>query len=411
MEHARTITNLKFNAVSDRGQREYNEDSYLIDKGLNLFIVADGMGGHASGETASSLAVKCVRDTIYLRQDMINAFSLGEEDVSREDILTLMDHAIQDACSKIYDLARSEPKKRGMGTTLLSLLIAGRRAFIAHVGDSRLYLVRQGFLYQLTEDHSLINELRRMGREEEANSGKYKNAITRAVGVHENVQVDTLDLDVIPEDYFLLATDGLYSLLSSEEISSCIIESKFEATLGQLLALVKERQGQDNITGILVYVPEQDNIPERLKRELNLRVQGLRKMPFFEHLSYQELIRVMNRGRIKSYKKGVEIVTEGKEGEELFIILAGNALVKKGDNVIAELKQGDHFGEMAIVNCFLRSATVVADDEIKAFVIHRKEFFDLVRERPSTGVKILWSLLEVLARRLRTTSYELSLQK
>ena len=198
---------LSFWAATDVGKkREVNEDNFLVDKKLSLFIVADGMGGHASGEVASHLAVHELRNTVDAGRDVVDRFTRDAAAVRPQEILTLLEHAVQTAGHTIYQRGVSEPEKRGMGTTTSALLIAGDRGFIAHVGDSRIYMVRGGQVVQLTEDHSLINELIRRGRitrenlEDSPPYKAYKNAVTRAVGVYETVQGDTIDFEILQGD-------------------------------------------------------------------------------------------------------------------------------------------------------------------------------------------------------------------
>src|SRR5580765_8407826 len=156
---------LSFWAATDVGKkREMNEDNFLVDKKLSLFIVADGMGGHASGEVASQLAVHEFRAAVEASKETIERYASGDASVRPQEILTILEAAVQGAGSTIYQKGQAEPEKRGMGTTTSALLIAGDRGFIAHVGDSRIYMLRAGQVVQLTEDHSLVNELIRRGR-------------------------------------------------------------------------------------------------------------------------------------------------------------------------------------------------------------------------------------------------------
>ena len=196
-EPAERIT---FWPLTDVGRvRDHNEDSFLVDKKLNLFIVADGMGGHAAGEVASQVAARTVRDVLAQSRDMLHEFEAGHGGIGRHDILRLLESAVQQAGSAVYNEGQEDESKRGMGTTIDALLLIGSRGFIAHVGDSRVYLYRQSAVHQLTEDHSLINELLKRGRlsREQIEKLQYKNAVTRAVGVYESVEVDTLDFDVL----------------------------------------------------------------------------------------------------------------------------------------------------------------------------------------------------------------------
>jgi PPM family protein phosphatase len=253
---------LDFWAATDNGrQRDHNEDNFLVDKKLKLFVVADGMGGHAAGEVASSLCVRKARDAIAENRDIIEKYSDGETAVDRGDILRTLEHAVQSACSAIYERAKLEPEKRGMGTTCSLLLLSGDRGFIAHVGDSRVYLMRQGQVHQLSEDHSLVNELVRRGKLklEEIDSSPYKdykNAVTRAVGVYESVEVDTLDFDVLPGDQFLLCTDGLHGMLTDEAIEETVVRRKDAPSVcvEELIRAANENGGDDNITAIVVRI-------------------------------------------------------------------------------------------------------------------------------------------------------------
>src|SRR5690606_14614351 len=155
---------LTFAAATDVGrQRNHNEDNFLVDKKLQLFIVADGMGGHAAGEVASSITVHQLRDAVHENRDLLEKFAAGDPEVQAVEILQMLEHSVQAACGAVYDRAQDEAEKRGMGTTVSVLLVVDGpetpRGFIAHVGDSRIYLVRQKQTHQLTEDHSLMNEL------------------------------------------------------------------------------------------------------------------------------------------------------------------------------------------------------------------------------------------------------------
>ena len=192
-----TDTVIRFWPKTDVGRvRDVNEDSFLVDESLGLFIVADGMGGHAAGEVASNIAVHTCRETVSRERELIGKFERGTDNTSRKDVLRLMELAVQNACTAVYAEAQKDPSKRGMGTTLVALLIIGARGFIAHVGDSRIYLTRNGSVHQLTEDHSLINELLKRGRltPEQIAKLNMKNAVTRAVGVYESVEVDTASI-------------------------------------------------------------------------------------------------------------------------------------------------------------------------------------------------------------------------
>ena len=184
---------IRFFAATDVGRvREHNEDNYLVDRKLALFIVCDGMGGHAAGEVASALAVRTVHEEIRKQRQLVDDFELGTKGagaVSARELLNLLEFAVQRACARIHEEAAADSAKRGMGTTLSAMIFVGNKGFIAHVGDSRIYQYRDGRVQQLTEDHTVFNELIKRGKltREQIEKVAHKNAITRAVGVYERV--------------------------------------------------------------------------------------------------------------------------------------------------------------------------------------------------------------------------------
>jgi PPM family protein phosphatase len=410
---------LSFWAATDVGRkREANEDNFLVDKKLSLFVVADGMGGHASGEVASDIAVLEFRNAVDANRDIIERFAKGDASVRPQDILTILENAIQAAGHAIYVKGQSEPDKRGMGTTTSALLIAGDRGFIAHVGDSRIYLVRRGQVVQLTEDHSLVNELVRRGKItkdgiDNSPYKAYKNAVTRAVGVYETVQGDTIDFEILTGDQFLLCSDGLHGYLDDKKTIDLLSQDDITQAPKRFVDLANTAGGQDNITAVVVRVdrtaagPAATAADDRAE-ELQRKIDVLKQMPMFRHLTYKEIIRVLNVTEVKEYLPGQPVIKEGTYGEEMFILLRGKVRIHKNDVFITHLLPGSHVGEMALVDRSPRSTSVTAEDKSRLLILRRREFYEIVRKDPSLSVKLLWSFVQVLADRLRKTTAELS---
>jgi protein phosphatase len=242
---------------TDVGQkRDHNEDSFLVDDGLALFIVADGMGGHAGGGTASRLAVDTVQDRVRTaQQGQPEVFADGatlEESPVRE----VLREAVESACQSIYQAAQGDPALAGMGTTVTAALLAGKNAFVAHVGDSRCYLVRNDHIYQVSEDHSLVNEQLKAGAitADEARHSRFKNIITRSVGFEADVTVDMMGFVVEPGDRLVICCDGLSNLVEDDEILDVVSTTSIDAAPQRLIDLANERGGDDNITVIVVHV-------------------------------------------------------------------------------------------------------------------------------------------------------------
>jgi PPM family protein phosphatase len=401
---------VKFWPLTDVGRlRDGNEDSFLVDEKLNLFVVADGMGGHAAGEIASSMAVRAFHETVFEQRNMLEAFERGVTAADRKDVLRLLELGVQKACAAVFAQAQLDVSKRGMGTTLVALLVLGSRGFIAHVGDSRIYLLRGDAVHPLTQDHSLINELLKRGRlkPDQIAQLNMKNAVTRAVGVYESVEVDTLDFDVLAGDRFLLCSDGLTEYAQESDILRIFRETPEERVAQTFIDHANQGGGKDNITVVVVKVPDAASGLDRLASEVNLKLETLHRMPLFRHLTYQELVRVMNIVDVRDFAAGAKVIDEGEEGDEMFIVLTGGVSVHSGDTRIAALGPGQHFGEMALVDKVPRSASVKAGEASKLMVMRRRDFFDIVRKDHDVAVKLLWSFLGVLTERLRRTSRDL----
>lgn len=400
---------------SDVGRkRDHNEDSLLVDAELGLYIVADGMGGHAAGEVASGQAVHLVRDTIIKKKEVFDRFIEADTQETRDKVVTTVESAIQKACADIFNLATRDKGKAGMGTTFTMMIVVGDKALMAHVGDSRLYLVRQGQLHQLSEDHSYCSEMIKRGKmtREEARQSPYSNVITRAVGIQASVQVDTLLFDIIPGDTFLICSDGLHGYTEDpNELVEKLGADKAETVPAALIELANRRGGKDNISAVVVRaVPDGDQVAEDdlRAREVNLKLETLKKIPLFRHLTYQELVKVLNITYLENHDSGSVIIREGEEGAELYVVLGGVVSVSKGAQHLTDLNAGVHFGEMALIDQSPRSATISAKDPTRVLVIGRRSFYNLIRKEPVLAVKLLWSFVQVLSRRLRETNEQLS---
>jgi serine/threonine protein phosphatase PrpC len=239
---------------TDVGQvRSTNQDSFLIDEKEHLYIVADGMGGHAGGEIASSLCVQEVAKSI--RENRAAFSSKAERTHPDPKISNVLANAINHASTKIYEKALEDPSLKGMGTTATVVKIVDGYAYVAHVGDSRCYLLRCGFIYQVTNDHSLVSEQVRAGilTKEEAELHHLRNVITRSVGYQEEEDVDTTSLQLEDGDLLVLCSDGLHGKVPDKEISNLTKELETDA-VHKLIQLANERGGDDNITVVVVRV-------------------------------------------------------------------------------------------------------------------------------------------------------------
>jgi PPM family protein phosphatase len=406
---------VSFSALTDVGRkREANEDNFLVDESLGIYVVCDGMGGHAAGEVASALAVRTFHEEVKKEADLLEDYIAGKsgvDRVSKRDITNMLEFAVNRASARVHAEAQTDPKKRGMGTTLVAIVICGQTGFIIYVGDSRLYLERDGILEQVTEDHNVLNELikRKKMPREKAEQLAHKNAITRAVGVYEHAEPDTIVLDLIAGDRLLLCTDGLSQYFEDDldELSKRMRGDDLDSTMKQLIADANERGGSDNITGVLLSIADASGRDGERAKRLHLQRELLAKMRLFRPLTDREILRVLQVTDVVRYDDGQDVMTQGETGEDLFIVLSGKVDIIRGEAVIASLEQGAHVGEMALVRNQPRSATVRSRGSSELMVIRRRDFFELLRNEHALAVKLLWQFLGVVADRLAETSREL----
>lgn len=242
-------------------KREQNEDSLLILPEEDLFIVADGMGGHASGEIASKLAVDTVKgfyNDTAADEEITWPFKTGKEDDYHANRLIT---SLKLANQRIFEASSAQSQLRGMGTTAVGAYLSEGKLYVAHVGDSRCYRFRRGVLEGITEDHSLLNDFRKslsLTPEEERNF-PHKNIIVRALGMKDTVEVDLQVLDPEKDDIYLLCSDGLTGEVEDDEMQRVLQDEKsLIKTCHRLVQMANEAGGRDNITLIVLKVLEDD---------------------------------------------------------------------------------------------------------------------------------------------------------
>ena len=237
---------IEYSARSDQGKiRASNEDSYVADGEIRVFLVADGMGGHAAGEIASQITASAVKEMMADRKP----------EADMEEVLQL---AVQSANERVYETQKQKPECRGMGSTLTVLTFLKDRYYLAQVGDSRAYLFRDNALSQLTQDHSVVWSLFESGilTKDELTRHPQKNLITRSIGTHAEVEIDLFEGDTAEGDIYLLCSDGLTDVLSDQDILDIIIDNNQnpQEIAAKLISEANLGGGPDNVTAVVVYI-------------------------------------------------------------------------------------------------------------------------------------------------------------
>lgn len=245
--------NLTAAGKTDRGLvRANNEDEFYLDEKQGLLVVADGMGGHASGEIASKLAVNVIRDYFQGPQKLI-----GNSNPAYSLATNKLNCAIRLANQAVYEVAQSSPVLKGMGTTIVAVLLTGNKLSIAHIGDSRAYLIRAGLIDQLTDDHSMVNEQVRRDiiTREEAAQSEMKNILTKALGIRAEMEADLDELTIFGDDIIFLCSDGLSNMVADEDVLDIISFAENPGyACDSLIKAANQKGGKDNITVVIGYV-------------------------------------------------------------------------------------------------------------------------------------------------------------
>ena len=246
--------------LSDVGRRRgNNEDSFYKDDEVGLYIVADGMGGHRAGEVASSTVVSSVKDYMEAFHTSLAAKEATESNMS--PAATAVCHSIELANRVVYQLSQDQGSYKGMGSTAAVAYFFGDTLVTANVGDSRIYLIREDAIEQLTQDHTLLAEHMRKNPDWDPNTASIpmKHILVRAVGIHEAVEADVYETQSLPGDLILMCSDGLTDMLSDEDIHRAVLEGReIEEICGQLINMANERGGLDNITAVLLLVHKEE---------------------------------------------------------------------------------------------------------------------------------------------------------
>lgn len=238
---------MEFGFKTDTGKvRNVNQDAFFVMPDERFFLVADGVGGHNNGELASRTVMSDIAE--YVKGDPLSA------DADDNSVIDYFRRLIGSANAHIYKMARQN-SPGGMATTLVALFVGEKKAYVANVGDSRLYLVRNGSIRQITEDHTYVNKLIKEGiiTKEQARTHPDKNMITRAIGAESEVRPDFFDFEIQENDILVLCTDGLYNEIGDQELCEALVSAKDMRTVcSSLVEQANSRGGADNITVVSV---------------------------------------------------------------------------------------------------------------------------------------------------------------
>jgi serine/threonine protein phosphatase PrpC len=383
---------------SDTGRRrDRNEDSFFVDDELGLYLVSDGMGGHAAGEVASAEATRAAVDVVRR----------GSGDATdRPSVTTLAEKAAQEACRSVYQLAHSDDGKAGMGATLTLAIVRDGFAAIAHVGDSRCYLCRDGQVSQVTSDHTVAAELARSGvlDDDKIERSPFANVLSRAIGRHEAVKVDAYPLELLLGDRLLLCSDGMSNYVESRDwLAAQLQGDALDAIVEELITHANEGGGKDNITCVAVSIgsSEGGEKADSLRTaEVSGRLRALGSTFLFQQLSMGLLSRLLSFCEVRRFKPGDVVLREGEPCNRLIVVAQGSFELSRGGAAVGNLQPGDHTAATTLLEPRPTRATLRTTQEGVLLSLDRDAFWRLVKQRPWLGINMLERLVRKLSHEL-----------
>lgn len=391
-----------------------NEDRVMASLEAGCFVLADGLSVKEGGDWAAETLTREILDFSLKNKQGISGLKDLAPKEKKQKLEAAFDALLQKCSKQIFDEGKRRPEFAGMCTGLDLVVSVGVHAFVAHVGSGRVYLVRNGEAHLLTEDHTQLAHLRRIGKLSTVSPQDqqlFSRRVTRAVGYQEAVRVDYLLLELQLGDKIILVSDGIWQTLGDATTSSLLCQGQSpEQTVHQIHQNVDETGAKDNYSS-LVWIPDsltssaQASVAEENGADQKLKLLG--KVPAFQYLSYQELVKVVSFGELIKFPAGKELCKEGDPGGEMMLILHGNALVRISGKEIGKLSKGDVFGEMSMIDSAPRSATVIATMPTNVLAFPRKALFELFQEDSVLAVKFLWGVTNEMNKRLREASNKL----
>ena len=384
--------------------REHNEDAVLRLAKVPAFIVADGMGGPGAGDVAANIALSVVKEQAA---QLIECNRRVADERTTEHRLALgraLDHVFNESGRRISAEAQRLGRP-GMGATMILATIVRNYAYIAHVGDTRAYLVRDGRVVRLTEDHTLAELKLRRGRisREEYEQSNDRHVLYQSLGAGVEVEVDLAQVRLVGGDALLLCSDGLTRAIEEQAIADNIDASDLSRSMRRLVALANKQGAPDNVSAVLVGV-EADKGDEPLEAITDV----MRSVFLFEKLSEQERLVIAPYLEEVTVEKGAVITSEGDPASTFYIVVKGRVRISAQGNQLVDVKPGGHFGEIALARPVDRSATARALTEARLFALSRDRFQNLLRQKPEIGARLAISLLDAVGDRLRDLSERLA---
>jgi len=371
------------------GAAEVYADQVHVASRTGLLAVAEAPGGSQEGRAAVRMALDTVRAHVERNEDVLDRFRRNPTSDLRKRVLTTIEEGFARAAQEVFAFAR---RREGVSVTMDVCLLLGSEAFIGHVGDGRVYLVRRGLVHQLTVDH---------GRLADADVFSEAANAPRQLGPEPHVRVESLCMELAPEDRFVVATAHMHQAMP-ETILHARLTGEALDKLGE--ALIGDANGAPLLGACAQLGSGEAFTPDSARSRLAI----IAPMPLFAHCTERELRAVAQATRPRTLGTGTVLFEQGQPGTELYLVISGAIDIMKGERTIVTLGPGSSFGEMAMLDEPHRSATARVAADAELMIIPRDAFFAMLKGNPMLAVKVLWNMLLRLSSNLRSTSARLA---
>jgi len=402
--------------ITDIGKHRRNNEDWILDwSEKGLYVVADGMGGERYGEVASQIAVDTIEQSIVDNYALVQTFRLTRSNEAREKIRELLVRAVADANEAVRREAEKRDALGKMGTTLTALLLVDTVGFLLHIGDSRLYLIRNATMQQISTDHTVVADYQqKYGKVPSEVSKTLVNTLTRAIGLERTVEAEITEIEVRPQDRFVLCTDGVYHVFSQDFVASLVHnlavpgvdtfeEKRFlDHAVRTIVEEVYRNGAEDNLSVILVAVRESN---EETRNEERLRdVAGIASsLPLFAHFNEAQMEQLVHASEVRSHER-YEILSFPLRPEgEILIMVEGQLSVLRKSKQIDVLGPGSIIGEVAFFSERPVNYTLFVDKPATFLVIRRSTIEEFITEAPRAMAHFLWEVCRVMAEQILTT--------
>lgn len=384
-------------AATHKGNRGHNEDAVLRLPKVPVFAVADGMGGPGAGDIAAGLVLDLVRQHGTELQAANEKVRDDRSTSSRLSLGRVFDELFNRS-SREVQRESTRLGRPGMGSTLLVGTIVRNYAYVAHVGDSRAYLWREGRLTKLTEDHTIAELHLRRGKitHEEYLDSPDRRVLYQVLGAGIEVDSDLAEVRLAGGDLLLLTTDGLPRAIADEAIAGLIQPEDLKGSLQKMFEAAITAGAPDNLAAVLLSL-EAESGDEPIEAVLDV----MKDVFLFKDMSQPELLTVAPYLEEIVYDSGATIVTEGEVAQGFFLVVSGHVRMSRGKTTLLDVKPGGYFGELALARQPAKLASVRAMAPTRVFVLTRDRFHELARSKPELGARVALALLDAVGERLR----------